>query len=370
MLKHNIAITLNTQRPDKNGLYPVRIRTIIKRVVTYYPTGIRVTEDQFLKGEIIKHPKKVSYNMELRKMVADLEDKLMKESYLGKEVVKSKRTANLTFGDYAKKKIEFWKSTQTKVTTDHKTSYLNKFLAFNPDIKLKDVTQEVIAKYEAYCRDLGNINNTVWSATKFVKTILNAAVEDEVLTKNPLKRFQGVKYIDPFRDTLSPDEIDKVEVFARNPLQSPKMLNVANWFLFSCYTGLRYGDLNNFKGFKNGKVLLQTEKTNEVVSIFATNKIVETKERLSKEVYSNQKMNDYLKIIMASLNIDKRVTCHTARHTFAVQFLERGGRIEILSTLLGHTSLKTTQIYAKISNPLADAEMKKVWDQEMIKVFG
>ncbi len=72
-------------------------------------------------------------------------------------------------------------------------------------------------------------------------------------------------------------------------------------------------------------------------------------------------MNDYLKSIAAVLNIHKKITCHTARHTFAVQFLERGGRMEILQKLLGHSSIKTTGIYGKISTLLTDEEMVKVW---------
>jgi site-specific recombinase XerD len=362
MLKHNIAITLNTQRPDKNGLYPVRIRTIIKRVVTYYPTGIRVTEDQFLKGEIIKHPKKVSYNMELRKMVADLEDKLMKESYLGEEVVKSKRTASLTFGDYAKKKIEFWKSTQTKVTTDHKTSYLNKFLAFNPDVKLKDVDRVLLAAYESYCRNIGNINNTVWSATKFVKTIINAAVEDGLLPKSPLKGFRGTRYADPLREVLTPAEIQKMEEFADNHISLEKLRNVASWFILGCYSGLRYADMVNFKGIENDRILLKTQKTGAVVSIYATDQIKRAWARINAPIYSNQKCNEYIQSVCAILGIEKKISFHNSRHSFCVNFLRNGGDVYLLSKIVGHSTIKTTEIYSQIANPTLD--------QEMIKVFG
>lgn len=362
MIKHNLAITLNTQRPDKEGLYPVRLRTIIKRVTTYYPTGIRVKEDQFLKGEIIKHPNKAAYNMELRRMVAELEQELMKESYLGEQTVKSKKVANLKFGDYAKKKIEQWKSTQTKVTTDHKTSYLNKFLAFKPDIKLKDVDKDVLAEYESYCKSIGNIRNTVWSATKAVKTIINAAVDDGLLVKSPVKKFKGTKYIDPLREVLTPDEIIKLEEFADNHINSARLRNVACWFILGCYSGLRYADMVNFKGIKDDRITLATQKTGEVVSIYATNQINKAWSRISRPIPSNQKCNEYIQSVCAILDIDKKINWHNSRHTFAVNFLRRGGDVYILSKILGHSTVKTTAIYAKIANPIAD--------QEMIKVFG
>jgi len=67
-------------------------------------------------------------------------------------------------------------------------------------------------------------------------------------------------------------------------------------------------------------------------------------------VISNQKMNDYLKTIGEKANINKPITCHVGRHTFATLSLEMGVPIETVSKVLGHKSIKTTQIYGKVTN--------------------
>lgn len=365
MFKQNIKAVLNTQRRDKNGNYPLRIRTTIQRKVSYYSTGIMLKPGQLTDGEIIKHPNKALLNTALRTQINEIEKELLEQSITGEDVIKVKKNVNLKFTDYATKKINAWERSQGKATIKHKRSYLNKINEFNPSIRLKDFDKETLAKLEDYCRGIGNIGNTVWSCSKFVKTIINAAVEDGTLSKSPIKGFKGQKYADPFRDVLTAAEIELFEQFAANPLNSEKLLNVANWFLFSCYTGLRHGDLANFKGFVNGKVFLQTEKTKEVVSIFATSKIIEIKERLTRDVFTNQRMNDYLKIIAAGLGIEKKVTYHLGRHSFSVNFLERGGDLFILSKILGHTSIKTTESATKIS-----LDLERMMKQEAKRLQG
>lgn len=360
-MKTNITALLNRQRTDKQGKQALRIRTTINKKVQYYSTGITLTPDQFKDGEIIHHTQKVLLNVLLRKKIAEIEKELLESEIMGESVLQVKKYKNIKLTDYAAKKIDQWAATQSKATIRHKKSYLNKIDQFNPRIKLTDVNADFLTKLEGYCKSIGNSQNTIWSCTKFLKTIIHAAIEDGAIVNDPLPKFSGTKYVDPFRETLSAQELDQLEAFAVNPLQSEKLVNAANWFLFSCYTGLRYGDLSNFVGLNNGKVLLKTQKTGEVISIFATRQIIAVKDRITRAVISNQKANDYIKIIMAAIGVDKKISFHNARHTFAVEFLNRGGRIEILSKLLGHSSLKTTQIYAKISTKLADAEMQKVW---------
>lgn len=371
MQKLNLKATLRLNRPkkeiylcDADRLFPVRIRMTVKREVTYHAAGFYLKDDQLVNGEVVNHPNKILLNTLIRKKINEIEKSMLEQEITGEAVTQKKKNLNLKFNDYANTVISRMKSTQAKVTITHKISYLKKFNEFAPGIKLVNVDKEILRKYEDHCKASGNKINTVWSGTKFVKTILNASVDDRILSAAPHLGFKGTAAAAPLRQTLTFDELKLLDRFALNELNNAKLINVANWFLFSCYCGLRYGDIKNFLGFNNGKVLIQTEKTKEIVSIFATKKLIEIKERLTIEILSNQKCNDYLKLIGAACGIDKKFTFHLARHTFAVQFLERGGRLEILSKILGHSSIKTTQIYGKISTPIADAEMKKVWDSE------
>ena len=116
-----------------------------------------------------------------------------------------------------------------------------------------------------------------------------------------------------------------------------------------------------FKGFKNGNVLLQTEKTDEIVSFVATPTIIKAHQRIDNTILSNQKTNKYLQVVIASLGIDKEISFHNARHTFAVTYLRKKGRLEYLQKLMGHKKIATTSIYAKISNMDANEELQRIW---------
>jgi site-specific recombinase XerD len=361
MFKHNITIVQNTQRPDLNGNCPVRIRTTIKRKVQYYPTGISVKKEQFDKGVIIHHPNRTLLNSTIIFKKNEIERELLESNIIGGNVVKVRANNNISFNEYATKNLNKNKGLLSASTIKHKQSYLRKILDFKPNLKLADVNKDLVMELEDYCRSIGNIPNTVWSCTKFLKTVINAAVDDGTLAKNPLKGFKGTKYSDPLRSVLTQSEIDKLEEFADNPLNNPKLINTVAWFILGCYTGLRYADMVNFKGLVNGKVLLQTQKTDSIVSIYATEQIKRAVLRLNKPIYSNQKCNAYISICCAALGIEKKISFHNSRHSFSVLFLENGGDLYKLSKLLGHSNIKTTSIYSKISSVSLDAEMKKVW---------
>ena len=361
MFKHTLTAVLNKQRPDKYNKYALRIRSTIQRKVVYYATGIMLMENQLKAGEIVNHPNKTHLNILLRTKMNEIEKDLLEESITGEPAGAQRKKLNLTFNDYALNNIKKNENLWSKSTVKHKHSYLRKLNTFKPDLKLKDVDKDLLSDFEKYCKSIGNIPNTVWSATKYLKTVISAAVEDGTLVKNPLKGFKGTKYTDPLRNVLTQPEITLIENFADNSLNNPKLINTAAWFIFGVYTGLRYADMVNFKGLVNDKILLQTQKTNSVVSIFATEQIKRAVARLTRPVFTNQKCNEYIGAVCAIVGINKKISMHSSRHSFAVNFLEKGGRIEILSALLGHSTLRTTQIYAKISTTLADEEMKKVW---------
>lgn len=372
MIKLNLKATLHIARPKKeiylkveDTLYPVRIRMTIQRVVTFSPGGMYLRKDQLVNGEVVNHANKTLMNTAIRKLINDIEKEKLEQEITGEAVTQKKKILLLKFYDYALLVIERKKSTLAPETMRHKEPHLNKFNKFAPSIKLKDVTKEVLRKYEDSNKAKGLAQNSVWAATKFVKTILNHSVEqDKLFLIAPHHGFEGVGQVDALRITLTPAEIALIEKFANNPDHSSYLINTANWFLLSCYCGLRYGDMKNVTNAIESKILIQTEKTKAVVSIFGTKKIIEIRGRLTKAIPTNQECSRYLKLIAIACNIKKVIKFHLGRHTFAVQFLERGGRMEILSIILGHSSIKTTQIYGKISNPLADAEMKKVWDSE------
>ena len=155
----------------------------------------------------------------------------------------------------------------------------------------------------------------------------------------------------------------------------PKLISLALMFL-SCFTGLAYIDIKQLT-FKeivqkaDGRLWIvkkrQKTKTPVTVPLLDIPLMImekytgQGKDDLVFPVISNQKMNDYIKEIIAICDIDKDISFHCARHTFATTVtLENGVPIESVSKMLGHTNIQTTQIYARITNQKIQQDMSEL----------
>lgn len=355
MDKLNLTPAINIQRPDKNNKYAIRIRCTIKRKVKYYSTGLSVLKEQFENKEVIKHPNKVLLNASIRKRMSEIE-----KSYLEGNL--NIKKPGKDFYKFCDAKIKQQKGEDAHGTWKHKKSYLKMLKGYKPGLQFTEITPSFMLDFENHCRSLGNKPTTVWSKVKFITTMINAALADKVIFENPKEKYKTKSYVNPERNFLTAQEIEAIEKFA-NESNNKTLIKVADWFLFGCYTGLRYADVKNFdrKKIINGRVILRTEKKHKDVSIKLHQKLEKLLERMEPGVFTNQEVNAYLKIIAAACNIEKNITFHVSRHSFAIYFLTAGGSIETLSKILGHSSIKTTQIYGKVINLKIDNEMDKVW---------
>ena len=185
-----------------------------------------------------------------------------------------------------------------------------------------------------------------------------------IINKQPYSNFK-LKSVKSERDFLQQDEINKI---IKLDLSGNKSLDkVRDLFLFSCYTGLRFQDAQNLTtenliNFKEKPFLKHIqEKTGRAVDIPIlpiVSKILEKyKSAPEREIFhlllpkiSNQKANSYLKVISALSGIGRQLTHHMARHSFATTICFNNNMpMEDVSKLLGHSSIKTTQIYGRIT---------------------
>lgn len=175
------------------------------------------------------------------------------------------------------------------------------------------------------------------------------------------------------RSFLSEDEIQRI---AEKQFITERLIQVRDVFLFCCFTGLAYSDVqklklsNITKGIDGNRwIFTNRKKTNTrsaipllpsaiaILDRYSNNAFCINKDR-AMPVSSNQKMNEYLKEIATLCEIDKPLSSHIARHTFATTVtLLNGVPIESVSKMLGHTSIRTTQIYAKVLDIKVSADM-------------
>mgnify|MGYP000311684125 CR=1 FL=1 len=215
--------------------------------------------------------------------------------------------------------------------------------------------------------------NTSTKILKFLKTITIYGQKHGFLAHDPFanKRFH-LENTD--RGFLTDEEIKKL---IHKEMASPRLDLVRDIFLFSCFTGLAYIDVANLTEDNivelDGRkwIMTRRQKTRVATNIILLDipkRIIEKYAPVRKNghllpILSNQKMNAYLKEIADLCNIRKPLSFHMARHTFATMSLSKGVPIESVSKMLGHTNIKTTQIYARITNKKIEQDMLKLSDK-------
>jgi len=265
--------------------------------------------------------------------------------------------------DELKKKlgIETSKATVTKYETLRKkvTQFIHHQYK-RKDIFLKELDHRFIVNFETYLKTVDSIShNPVVSYIQLLKKIMNMSVTFGWLQLNPFRSFKCTKK-ETARGFLS---LDEIHALRDKEIVNRRLATVRDIFLFSCYTGLAYADVASLttdsiiRGV-DGKQWINSSRKKTGIRItvpllhqaqLLLDKYVPDERNRLLPVISNQKLNAYLKEIADICQITKKLTFHLARHTFATTVtLSNGVPIETVSKMLGHTNLKTTQIYAKV----------------------
>ncbi|EIA08718.1 site-specific integrase [Flavobacterium frigoris] len=241
------------------------------------------------------------------------------------------------------------------------------------DINIEKIDHAFIMEYEFYLRSERKCANN--TAVKYIKNfhkIINQCLSNGWLNKDPFSNYKA-KVKEVVRDFLSEAEIEQM---INKKFVSERLELVRDIFVFSCFTGLAYIDVKQLTldnialGIDGDKWIFKNrQKTDtaskipllpmaqEIIDKYAEHPVCQNENRLLP-ILTNQKMNAYLKEIADVCEIKKELTFHIARHTFATTVtLSNGVPLETVSKMLGHTSLKTTQHYAKILDKKISEDM-------------
>lgn len=238
------------------------------------------------------------------------------------------------------------------------------------DIALQEIDLMFIMDLERYLRTVRKCNpNTTAKFIQGFRKIIIMAKNNGWITVDPFIQYK-IRLQPVDRGYLTKEEL---QVLMRKKFPCERLSIVRDIFIFSCFTGLAYIDAKQLTdemiqpGF-DGKlwIITKRQKTNTEVKVPLLEIPIAIIEKYKNRqphglvlpVLSNQKMNAYLKEIGDVCNIKKNMTFHLARHTFATTItLTNGVPIESVSKMLGHTNIKTTQLYARIINEKISTDM-------------
>ena len=241
------------------------------------------------------------------------------------------------------------------------------------DIGLVEFTPAIIQDFELYLTTVALCAyNTAVKKMKTLKTVTIYALKRGYLLQDPFRDHHF--HLAPVdRGFLTDEEILRI---ANKELTIPRLELVRDLFLFSCFTGLAYIDVANLRREHlvtlDGKAWIMTRRKktsveSNILLLDIPKAIIEkySSSTTSKDgklfpILSNQKMNAYLKEIADVCGVQKRLTFHLARHTFATMSLSKGVPMESVSKMLGHTNIKTTQIYARITSKKIEHDMEQL----------
>lgn len=278
------------------------------------------------------------------------------------------------------KRGEYAIGTHTRFEISKK--HLKEFVRFKYDMQdmdFRELNFEFIKDYEFYLKTVKNISNN--TAVKYItnfKKIVLRAIDKEIITHDPFKRFKARK-IKVHKKPLSSHELTLLE---NHTFSTPRLAAVRDIFVFQCYTGLAYIDAFNLKKTDvkigiDGEMWIITErqKTGSNINIPLLPKAKAIMERYKDHpiclernsvlpVTSNQKMNAYLKEIADLCGIQSTLNTHKARRTFgSTVTLNNDVPIHVVKEMLGHQSVKQTEEYAITEQKSIGKEMKQLQER-------
>ena len=254
--------------------------------------------------------------------------------------------------------------------------HIEKFL--NEKYKLTDIPftaldRSFIEKFDLHLRtDCRLALGTIVHLTTTFRTIINEAVADGILTFNP---FWGYEPERPQREQkyLTAEDL---ELMMTTPLHNARLYIIRDLFLFSCYTGISYGDMclltkEDLVTDEDGTLWIRTSRKKTKIEyevplldlplhILSKYRDVESNGKLLP-MYSNSDVNHSLKKIAVLCGINRRIVFHAARHTYATEItLSHGVPLETVSRMLGHSRVSTTQIYAKVTDDKISSDTNRL----------
>ncbi len=338
--------TLRTDKNPKKGSVEIEVAEGSRR--KWSSTGIRVYLDQWKDGMVTNHIDAADMNIKLRRLYEDTVRNTRGD--MGLEALSEIQMGKRDFCDWMEEQIrermdiaEITRSAQLRTV-----EYMRQSGLFR---KFSDLTERNITLWDQELKKRLNKQSAVHGYHKRLKTYISRAIHLGLLKESPYRfvrvpqgKSDGIKF-------LTPEERDRIEALEL----TGTLALVRDMFIFSCYTGLAYCDLVRVKDcmveqdgvwYIDGSRL----KTHVKYKLTVLPKALEILKRYDFDLnlVSNQKCNVYLKAIQAMAGIKTNLSMHVGRHTFATWALKMGVALPVVSKMLAHTNIITTQVYAKV----------------------
>ena len=358
----------------------VQAEALLNQRKVYFKTNIYLKPEHWDKqtSQVCNHPQANDLNTMLFEFILHLqaiELSLWKRGIpvtlsLLKDAIKKDKPVNVTFPVFARTYIQ--ESDRKRSTKENLMTTITVLQEFRPGIDFKDITYTFLRDFEVHLKEKGNSVNTVAKHMRQLRTLVNEAINQGYIPSDayPFRKYK-IKQEKGRKEFLTPDELKRLE----NLDVDKKLRHVLDAFLFCCYTGLRYSDFCQLTPENiirvNGKrwFYFKSVKTDVEVRLplhlLFEGKALAVLERYDivtdfAKIGPNSEANKYLAQLAAFARIRKHITYHTARHTCATLLVHQGVPITTVQKLLGHASVRTTEVYSEVLSNTIIRDLKAV----------
>lgn len=368
---------------NKKGMALVQVEAYLGRKKKYFSTKVYLKPEQWDNKKLIvkNHPNADALNRLIYEFVATIEKKELELWQQGKRISLELLKNALTTQENNSSFISFFRqevmnSSLKDSTKRNHLSTLMLLQEFKKNITFSDLTFELISSFEYFLQLKGYHTNTIAKHMKHLKRHVNIAINKEYIEiqKYAFRKYK-IKTIENKHTHLVPEELERLEnlILSGRYVKLQKSLDA---FLFCCYAGMRYSDFINlssenfvdinqetwliYKYVKTG-----TEVRLPLYLLFSGKGIaILNKYRDNLEDFfhlrDNSNVNKDLIIITRLAGLSKRISFHTARHTNATLLIYNGINITTVQKLLGHKSVKTTQVYTNVMDMTIIHDLEKM----------
>lgn len=368
---------------NKKGMALVQVEAYLGRKKKYFSTKVYLKPEQWDNKKLIvkNHPNADALNRLIYEFVATIEKKELELWQQGKRISLELLKNALTTQENNSSFISFFRqevmnSSLKDSTKRNHLSTLMLLQEFKKNITFSDLTFELISSFEYFLQLKGYHTNTIAKHMKHLKRHVNIAINKEYIEiqKYTFRKYK-IKTIENKHTHLVPEELERLEnlILSGRYVKLQKSLDA---FLFCCYAGMRYSDFINlssenfvdinqetwliYKSVKTG-----TEVRLPLYLLFSGKGIaILNKYRDNLEDFfhlrDNSNVNKDLIIITRLAGLSKRISFHTARHTNATLLIYNGINITTVQKLLGHKSVKTTQVYTNVMDMTIIHDLEKM----------
>lgn len=368
---------------NKKGMALVQVEAYLGRKKKYFSTKVYLKPEQWDNKKLIvkNHPNADALNRLIYEFVATIEKKELELWQQGKRISLELLKNALTTQENNSSFISFFRqevmnSSLKDSTKRNHLSTLMLLQEFKKNITFSDLTFELISSFEYFLQLKGYHTNTIAKHMKHLKRHVNIAINKEYIEiqKYAFRKYK-IKTIENKHTHLVPEELERLEnlILSGRYVKLQKSLDA---FLFCCYAGMRYSDFINlssenfvdinqetwliYKSVKTG-----TEVRLPLYLLFSGKGIaILNKYRDNLEDFfhlrDNSNVNKDLIIITRLAGLSKRISFHTARHTNSTLLIYNGINITTVQKLLGHKSVKTTQVYTNVMDMTIIHDLEKM----------